>query len=78
MVRIKNGGLELGILELIGRENLSEKDKQRLDYLDSLPRDKWIYLDESGQALTDEEAGEKITNDLSRLQTPDGKSIISQ
>ncbi len=32
-----NGGIEQGIMEIIGRDNLNPEDKQKLDYLRSLP-----------------------------------------
>lgn len=55
-MRIMNGGLELGLMEAIGEENLSEESLKRKRYLDSLPKGKWITLDEKGLALSDEEA----------------------
>jgi hypothetical protein len=52
MTQIFNGGLELGILQIVGDDNLSEQDKARKEYLESLPKNKWITLDENGQAIS--------------------------
>jgi len=59
MKSIMNGGLELGIFKIVGYENLSQRDKERKAYLESLPKNVWITLDNKGQAVSDEDA-EKI------------------
>ena len=32
-----NGGIEQGIMEIVGKDNLKPEDQQRFDYLQSLP-----------------------------------------
>ena len=56
MRSIYNGGLELGILQIVGDEALSPEDRARKAYLESLPKNKWIHLDENGKVISDEEA----------------------
>ena len=64
---IKNGGIELGLLKIVGEENLSEADKKRKAYLESLPKNKWITLDENGKAVSDEEAKKMADNELKKF-----------
>jgi len=64
MKSIRNGGLELGIFNIVGDDCLSEEDKKRKAYLESLPKDRWITLDENGVALTDEQAMEMAKQKL--------------
>lgn len=66
MTQIFNGGLELGILQIVGDDNLSEQDKARKEYLESLPKNKWITLDENGQAISEQEARKKAEQELAR------------
>lgn len=66
MKSIKNGGLELGIFNIVGDDVLSEADKERKAYLESLPKGKWITLDENGNAVSDEEAKKMADNELKR------------
>ena len=68
MKQIFNGGIELGILQIVGDENLSEQDKERKAYLESLPKNKWIALDENGLAITDEQAEQEFNKELSRYR----------
>ena len=35
-----NGGIEQGIMEIIGRDNLKAEDQKRFDYFQSLPRNR--------------------------------------
>jgi hypothetical protein len=64
--QIFNGGIEAGILQIVGRENLNEVDIKRLDYLESLPKNQWINLDEKGKAITENEALENEITELTR------------
>ena len=66
MKRVFNGGLELGIMQIVGDENLSEQDKERKAYLESLPKNTWICLDDNGQAISSEEAEEKQKKELEK------------
>lgn len=57
MIQIFNGGIEAGLLALAEKDGLlNEADKERLNYLESLPKMKWVTLDKNGQA-------EKTEND---------------
>lgn len=64
--QIYNGGLELGILKIVGDEHLSEDDKKRKAYLESLPKNTWIDLDENGQMISPEQAAENRKAELKR------------
>ena len=66
MKSIMNGGIELGILQIVGDENLSDADKHRKAYLESLPKGKWIYLDDNGLAITDEQVAAAQKEELAR------------
>ncbi len=66
MKSIKNGGLELGIFNIVGDENLSDADKERKAYLESLPKNRWITLDENSKAISDDEASLKTRQELER------------
>ncbi len=59
-----NGGVIGGILAAIGRENLSPEDQTRLDYLNSLPKNKWITLGDDGKAISPEEAERQFKKHL--------------
>lgn len=63
--QIKNGGLELGIFQIVGDDHLSEEDKKRKAYLESLPKNVWIDLDENGLAITPKEAKKREIEHLS-------------
>ncbi len=65
---IKNGGMELAIFNIVGDDYLTEKDKERKAYLESLPKDRWIDLDENGMAITPEQAEENLKKHLSRFK----------
>ena len=67
MTQIMNGGIFGGILAAIGRENLSPEDQERLDYLESLPKNQWITLGDDGKALSDQEAERQWKEHLSRF-----------
>lgn len=64
--QIYNGGLELGILKIVGDDHLSEDDKKRKAYLESLPKNRWIHLDENGQMISDEQAVENFKSELKK------------
>lgn len=66
--QIKNGGLELGIFQIVGDDYLSEEDKKRKAYLESLPKNVWIDIDENGMAITPEEARFRSKKELSRYK----------
>ncbi len=66
MKSIFNGGLELGIFKIVGDENLSEQDLERKKYLESLPKNKWVTLDENGQAISDQEATELAKKEIKK------------
>lgn len=68
MKKIFNGGLELGILQIVGDEALSDKDKERKLYLESLPKNSWVALDENGMAISQEQAREQELDHLSRFK----------
>ena len=76
MKSIMNGGLELGILQIVGDTNLSESDKKRKAYLESLPKGKWIPLDENGMAISDEQAAELAKKELKRFRVKDNNSNL--
>lgn len=73
MKQIFNGGLELGIFEIVGEENLTEADKKRKAYLESLPKNKWILLDETGQALSEHEARQQANKELSKFKIKESR-----
>jgi hypothetical protein len=66
MKSILNGGLELGIFQIVGDDNLSQSDKERKSYLESLPKNKWIVLDEKGIAVSEEKAKEIVNQELTK------------
>lgn len=67
MKSIKNGGLELGIFNIVGDENLSKADKERKAYLESLPKNRWITLDQNGKAVSDREANKLADDELKKF-----------
>lgn len=68
MAQIFNGGLEAGILRIVSKDTeLSQEDKARLEYLESLPKNKWVTLDENGLAISDEQARENERKELQRF-----------
>ena len=69
--QIYNMGIYGGILKLIKEsgDTLSEKDEIRLQYLESLPKNEWIDLDENGIAITKEQAEINLKKHLSRFKT---------
>jgi ABC-type Fe3+/spermidine/putrescine transport system ATPase subunit len=68
MKQIFNGGLEAGLLRIVSKDTeLSQKDKARLEYLESLPKNKWVTLDENGLAISDEQARENERKELQRF-----------
>jgi hypothetical protein len=66
MKKTLNGGIELGIFEIVGKENLSRQDVERMEYLQSLPKNTWISLDRNGVAISDEEAQKIEDAELAR------------
>ncbi len=66
MKQIMNGGLELGIFKIVGDDALSEADRKRKAYLESLPKNVWITLDENGMAVTDDQAREMERAELAK------------
>lgn len=66
-LQIMNGGMELAILKLAKEDGntLSPEDQARLEYLESLPRDVWIDLDENGMMITPEEAQKREEEKIS-------------
>lgn len=67
--QIYNMGIYGGILKIIKEsgDTLSEKDEARLQYLESLPKNEWIDLDENGMAITKEQADINFQKHLSRF-----------
>lgn len=55
-IRIMNGGVEGAILNLIDDSELSEEQLSRKKYLNSLPKNQWINLDENGLMISTEYA----------------------
>lgn len=62
MIRIKNGGVELGILESLPESELTPLDMQRKSYLESLPKNQHIYLDKHGWAISEDQYIKDLTN----------------
>lgn len=54
--RIMNGGVEGAILNILDDLELSEEQLSRKKYLNSLPKNQWINLDENGLMISTEEA----------------------
>lgn len=47
--KILNGGIELGFLQAAEKDGLlSDEDKNRKEYLESLPKEVWLEIDETG------------------------------
>lgn len=67
--QIYNMGIYGGILKIIKEsgDTLSEKDEAHLQYLESLPKNEWIDLDENGMAITKEQADINFQKHLSRF-----------
>ena len=67
--QIKNGGIELGILQAASKyAELSEEQIKRMEYLDSLPKGVWITLDENRMAITNEEARTREIEHLKKFK----------
>lgn len=66
--QIYNGGIFGGILNIIPDKELSPKDLEHKQYLNSLPRNTWIDVDENGKAISREEASNREEEMLSRFK----------
>ncbi len=66
MKRIINGGIELALFQIVGDDCLTEKDKERKAYLESLPKGVWITLDANGMAITNEDAEKMAIAELEK------------
>ncbi len=54
--QIYNGGIRGAILNLVDDSDLSPEDLERKKYLNSLPKNQWIDLDENGRMISKEVA----------------------
>lgn len=69
MRHIKNGGVELGILQAAKKYGeITKEQEHRMQYLDSLPKNVWITLDDNGIAITEEEAMEIEKQELKKYK----------
>lgn len=69
MRHIKNGGVELGILQAAKKYGeITEEQEYRMQYLESLPKNVWIALDDNGVAITEEEAMEIEKQELKKYK----------
>ncbi len=59
-----NGGIEQGIMEIVGRDNLKPEDQKRLDYFQSLPRNRGYTNDGHIINLETNEIVGKATNSV--------------
>lgn len=58
---IFNGGLEQGIFEFVDQDGLlSEKQKQRLEYLKSLPQNRYEFEKDGQKYYKDLDSGEVV------------------
>lgn len=65
MLRIKNGGIELGLLKAIESDKeLTPKEKERKEYLDSLQKDTDVYLDDNGKMINKDSYIKGLTKNL--------------
>ena len=68
--KIKNGGIELGFLELAKESGikLSEDEEERLKLLNSLPKNEWIDLDKNGNPIGNEIAENQQKEKLKKFK----------
>lgn len=68
--QIMNGGIEGAILRIVKTdgEKLSSEDEERLNYLEGLPKNEWIDLDDNGKAISKEQAEKEFQEHLSRFK----------
>lgn len=67
MTHIMNGGFQLGLMQAIGDDHLTEDDKALKAHLESLPKGVWVPVGPDGYAISAEEAEQKENEYLSRF-----------
>ncbi len=65
--QIFNGGIRLGILKAAKQHGhvFTPEQQSEFDYLDALPKNKWIDIDKNGKAITRDQA---IQHEVELLQ----------
>ena len=68
--QIMNGGIEGGILRIVKDDynTLTPEQEQRLELLESLPKNEWIDLDENRNPISKEEAENIMEEKLSHFK----------
>lgn len=68
--QIMNGGLEGAILRILKNDGdeLTKEQQERLDLLESLPKNTWIDLDDNGNPISKEQANKNFEEHLSKFK----------
>ena len=68
--QIMNGGIEGGLLRILKDDGnkLTPEQEQRLELLESLPKNEWIDLDENRNPISKEQAKNNIKEKLSHFK----------
>lgn len=66
--QIMNGGIRGAILNLVEDSKLSKEDLEEKKYLNSLPKNEWIDLDENGKMISKEKADQNLKEELSKFK----------
>lgn len=68
--QIMNGGIQGAILRILKNdgEELTKEQQERLDLLESLPKNTWIDLDNNGNPISKEEAEQNFREHLSKFK----------
>lgn len=66
--QIYNGGIRGAILNLVDDSELSPEDLDEKKYLNSLPKDQWIDLDEKGKMIPKEKAEENLKKEIAKYK----------
>ena len=66
--QIYNGGIRGAILNLIDDSELSSDDLEGKKYLNSLPKNQWIDLDENGKMISKEIAKNNFQKEIAKYK----------
>lgn len=66
--QIYNGGIRGAILNLIDDSELSSDDLEEKKYLNSLPKNQWIDLDENGKMISKEIAENNFQKEIAKYK----------
>jgi hypothetical protein len=68
--QIMNGGIEGAILRIVKDDynTLTPEQEERLELLESLPKNVWVDLDDSGNPISKEQAENNMKEELSHFK----------